>query len=257
MQIFNIGLASSFYALFLPGGSLSGGPIRWYKLSQPDKMPAQALVSIVFNRIVHITSLAAIGFLFWILDPSLKKSSGAGLILVGATTLLISFHFLTLSKRMSSFIEKVFERSHFIPSWVREKTKKIFSSARQTQSLSPKSWFSIWIFSFVGEAFGIYAFYLLSLALHMEINWIHWAWIRSVVILLTLLPLSIAGIGIREAGLVLLLTPFGIEATSAVAYSFLMFTLIVMMAGLGGLIEAKNFLFPDKSNPQIREVSES
>jgi len=255
MQIFNIGLSSNFYSLFLPGGSLSGGPIRWYKLSQVDNMPAQALVSMVYNRIVHITTITGVGFLFWILDPSLKKDNSAGWLLAAAAIILVAFHFLALGKHTSSFLETWLHRISFIPQWIREKIKKILNSARQTQNLSPKSWFSIWVFSALGDAFGICSFYLLALALGVELNLIHWGWIRSSVVLLTLLPISIAGLGIREGAFVILLGPFGIEPTSAVAYSFILFIQILVLAGLGGLIEAKTSLFPNHSKPRTDEAA--
>ena len=43
LQILGITFSTIFYGLFLPGGILTGGAIRWYKLSKPDNKPAEAL----------------------------------------------------------------------------------------------------------------------------------------------------------------------------------------------------------------------
>ncbi len=49
-KIFEINFITNFYGLFMPSG-LSGGIIKWYKFSKPDKKKIEAFTSIVFNRL--------------------------------------------------------------------------------------------------------------------------------------------------------------------------------------------------------------
>ena len=57
-----------------------------------------------------------------------------------------------------------------------------------------------------------------------------------------MLPLSFSGFGIREGGLILLLSPYGIPGAMAVALSFLLYLCRILVGVAGGLLEAKNVL---------------
>jgi uncharacterized membrane protein YbhN (UPF0104 family) len=54
--------------------------------------------------------------------------------------------------------------------------------------------------------------------------------------LLMLLPISVNGMGVREAGMVLFLAPLGIDAASAVTLAFLLFSVGAAVGLLGGLV---------------------
>jgi glycosyltransferase 2 family protein len=61
--------------------------------------------------------------------------------------------------------------------------------------------------------------------------------------LITMIPISISGLGVREGSLILLLKPYGIGNDDAVAFSFFIFTITVVMIGvIGGLFEGRRFL---------------
>jgi hypothetical protein len=62
------------------------------------------------------------------------------------------------------------------------------------------------------------------------------AWLRAILHLLFLLPLSVSGIGVRETALVILLAPFGISSAQAVAYAFLLMSAQLILAGIGSLL---------------------
>jgi hypothetical protein len=60
--------------------------------------------------------------------------------------------------------------------------------------------------------------------------------VAPLVALATLLPISVGGIGIREAGYALLLAPYGVSAGDAVALGLLQYGTFLVVAGLGGVI---------------------
>jgi len=64
-----------------------------------------------------------------------------------------------------------------------------------------------------------FRYYLLALALGINIGFISISIILSITVQVTLIPLSILGIGTRDAVLIGLLKPFGISGEEAVAYS--------------------------------------
>jgi hypothetical protein len=85
--------------------------------------------------------------------------------------------------------------------------------------------------------------YLLAVALNINIDFITIGWIRSVIIIFTTLPISFSGIGVREGGFMILLAPYGVPNEKSLALAFLVFATVLFLAVIGGLYEAKKFLF--------------
>jgi hypothetical protein len=83
---------------------------------------------------------------------------------------------------------------------------------------------------------GTLVFVLLSGAIDLGLSFADCAWLRALLHLLFLLPLSVSGIGVREGALVALLLPLGYSSVQAVAYSFLLMAGLLLMAGIGGLL---------------------
>jgi hypothetical protein len=77
----------------------------------------------------------------------------------------------------------------------------------------------------------------------MELAYLTIGWTRSAAVLVTVLPVSLAGLGLREGAFVLLLAPYAVAPADALAYSLLAFATTVLAVGLiGGAIEAFRLL---------------
>ncbi len=59
---------------------------------------------------------------------------------------------------------------------------------------------------------------------------------QPVIMLLNILPITVAGLGVREGAAILLLTHFGIAAPAAFASAFLLFLLNTALPGLAGML---------------------
>ena len=77
--------------------------------------------------------------------------------------------------------------------------------------------------SLVVQSAGVVHMGLIALAMGLDVSWSYLAVVVPLVALLTLLPVSINGMGLREVGLVALLGPVGVPAASAVTLSLLQF----------------------------------
>ena len=70
-------------------------------------------------------------------------------------------------------------------------------------------------------------------------------WMRSIAMLVAILPFSVSGLGLREGTLVALLGQRGVPADAALGYSLLVFGITVLSVALvGGVIEAIRWLRP-------------
>jgi uncharacterized membrane protein YbhN (UPF0104 family) len=77
--------------------------------------------------------------------------------------------------------------------------------------------------SVVVQVFGAVTGYLVGESLGLPVPPLYYGLIMPLVALLTLVPISLNGMGLREAGFVVLLAPLGIEAAEAVTFALLLF----------------------------------
>ena len=78
--------------------------------------------------------------------------------------------------------------------------------------------------------------WLIMIALHLSPSYTDVAFIMSIMSLSTIIPLSVAGFGTREATLVLLFSYYGLASETAISFSFMHFTAFFLWGGLIGLI---------------------
>ena len=93
------------------------------------------------------------------------------------------------------------------------------------------------------------SFLCFARSLDIELCFVHIGWIRSVVAVLMMRPISFAGLGLREGSLVLLLPPYGVAESDAVALSLLLFANNVAIKLLGGLVELRYALQHRTAHP--------
>ncbi|HET7078371.1 MAG TPA: lysylphosphatidylglycerol synthase domain-containing protein, partial [Chloroflexia bacterium] len=83
---------------------------------------------------------------------------------------------------------------------------------------------------------------LVCLALGIPLTFIQLLWIVAVVSLLQALPISIAGIGVREGAYIYLLQLQGVDGSRALALSLTLFALQIAMAIVGGTLQVRGLL---------------
>jgi hypothetical protein len=100
----------------------------------------------------------------------------------------------------------------------------------------------------IGQMIFFISYYMVSLYLKMEVNFLSFFFIIPIVIIVSNIPISIGGIGIRENTIFLLLSKFGVDPTRATFFSLLILFVIVATALLGGLTYVfKNIFFKTKT----------
>lgn len=252
-QLFEISLMTTFYGLFLPG-TLAGGAVRWHKISKVDNRPAESLTAIVYDRFISTLGLIMVGIIFWLFERQVQTNREMGLILFVAFIVFVASYILAFNGTVAAGLIKMNDAMLFIPEFVREKIKKILVSSTDYRKISKRKHIDIFILSILYDFCGILAIFLFSLSLDLPLTFVQLGWIRSIVLILSMLPISFAGIGVREGSMIFLLQAYGIESASAIALSFLIFSGNIVLALCGGLIELKNLLFSD-NNQKIESTN--
>ena len=167
-QIFKIDIATTFYRLFLPGGALSAGAIRFYKLSSFEKKRAETLAAIAVDRMISTIALCIVGLLFWFLyfpsDSNYIALSMSLLLLSG----LILFSFIIYFNQGVESAIKMLDVLKI--DYVVARIKKLFFALTRFRNLSSGSITIIFTVSIIMQIIGIGVYYLLAKSLGIEVS---------------------------------------------------------------------------------------
>lgn len=242
-QIFKINLITMFYGLFLPG-AIAGGAVRWYHLSSQDKRPAEALAAIILSRVLETSMLICLGFGFWLIDGEASEGIPMQfLMLLAVVSMLI--YLLSFSRRVHAVLFRLTDLK-MIPEWASSKIAKVLSALGSFEDLPRLQHVKILLLSVSYHVLGLASLYLLAVALQLDVDMSTLGWIRSVVAIAMLLPVSIAGLGVREAAFLTLLIPYGVASGDALALSLLVFARGLAFSLAGSFFEAKRLVFGQK-----------
>ena len=240
-QIVRIGFVTSFYSLFLPG-YLAAGVIRWHRMARQDKKPAQAFAIIVFTRLLSTIVTALVGLGCWLLDPTARRNLGFG---AGFGLLLLALcvvYWLFFTRGRAHWLAEWLVRRRWVPRLAADKVGKVLRSVDAFGSLSTAKLLSTLALLVGSELIGILSFYLISVAMHLGLAAVSIGWVRAYVTLITLLPISIMGLGVRDGSMVVMLRTYGVAPSLAVTYSVLLLTRTVVLGLLGGACELWNVM---------------
>jgi hypothetical protein len=112
-----------------------------------------------------------------------------------------------------------------------KKTLSILSNFKTSEKIL------IFLFPLLSQLAGVLAFILLLRALHIYIPPLSAFWIMGASAIIQMMPIHIAGFGVREASLVFFLSYFGVPGNVAIALSFGSLGIRLFQAAAGGIIE--------------------
>ncbi len=247
-RIFQINLITGFYQMFLPG-DLSGGAIRWYKLSDASNKSAEALASILFSRLVHTMVLVILGISLWTFDIQYQSHYLVALGLLSFLAMLVMVYASLFREDISFRLTQSLTRVNFpvIADIISNKIRKFLASTSRYHTLSQRTLFVIVGLSLFAHLISSLAWELFAISLGLNISFVAVCWVRAVALIVNMLPISVSGLGIREGTLIVLLQPYGIAGADAVALSMLLFGSTVFFGAIGGLLEARMLFLPSRS----------
>ena len=239
MDLLKLNYISVFYSLFVPGQS-SGELIKGLKLLKKEGSHQKAWVPIFIDKITNLLVMFVIGFVGIFYDERLRKNN----ILLLLVSLLTLCTFITT---IILFSEKTNKIVHFAKKGILKVLKlfKIKNDSVEVFSLSylehykknDKLIFETMFWSVLTKLPHLFAFYFLALSLKMNLTLIECSWLYVIIFLASILPISFAGLGVREGTILLSLSQLGISNSTSLSYSMLIFTNGIIIGLIGGLIE--------------------
>lgn len=251
-KVLIINLATRFYSLFLPGGNLTGAAIRVHRLGRDKNAYAPAAAAVTLDRIAATGGLCLTGGVFWLAE----QPAGAGAVMAVFVAVLCGLGLVVggLSGRIR------------LPNRARQRLSSLMAQWSDGDSVEGVLRISLQHtrgillaltgLSVLSHLLGVLAYYSLGAALGLTevLSFVTIGWVRSAVILATMIPITISGIALREGAVLLLLAAYGVASETALAFSLLVFTVTALAPGLvGGLLELRRTmtLARSRSDPGV------
>jgi len=218
-RLYSLYLVGSFFSTFMPG-LVGGDAVKIYYLYKETGEGAKALSSVFMDRYIGFCSLMLIGlaaypFGFKYIRGSWIEWALPLIVLCFALVSLVVFG-LRIGKRIQ----------------VVGKLHDYFHTYRKKYDVIVKAL----LLSFTLQLIIIFGIYLLSLGLGLKMPFSALLVFIPIITTVATVPISLAGIGLREAAAVLLFGTVGLEADSAMALSLAWFTMVAV-GGLAGLFQ--------------------
>ena len=240
-QLFMIGM---FFNLFMLG-STGGDVVKMFLTMREAKdNKAAALLSVFMDRVIGMLaliflSLSLLYFRYDLLDRAEGSSTLLNLLLwlLGAASITI----------LGMFAVSALGWVHYLPQWTPLRGRIVEVSA--ACHMYAKGWrLTIWALLISFPLFGMFftTFYCAARAFTDLLGVVDIFSVMPIVAVITAIPISVSGIGLRESLFVSLLAPFGVGAAIATLISVSGFLINTMGSLAGGII----FLFYRSSSDE-------
>jgi len=205
-------VVGAFSNTFLPTG-FGGDAVRAVLIARPGPPLVRALVSVLTDRASALATSVLLAWVAVVVEPQaipeqlvvvLAVVSGAG-ALAGALAVV-----LARRGRVASFLPEL------LRGWATAVLELLATYSRDRPLI-----LRLLIYGLVYQALVVLALWLLSEAIDAEISAAVLAVVTPLVLIATLLPISIAGFGVREGAFVALLGEVGVSSTEATLLSLL------------------------------------
>ena len=219
-------LIGMLYSLVLPG-QLAGEAVKAARLGARGAGLGHVGASVMIDRLTSLVGLGVVsGIGLWLSGHHGQTFRTLGWV-IGLVTL--AFIALLFVIRVPAVAAAATRRSYrFLDAWVE------FGGNRE---LVVKTFVLAIVFQF-GNVAIVSA---IAAALNVPVGFADMAWVVGVVSILTLVPISFGGVGVREAGFVGLLALIGVPAAQALSVS-LICSLIIVIGALAGLLVELSWL---------------
>lgn len=233
--ILAVNFITKFYGLFLPS-YLSGGAIRWYHFSRPDGRRAESLAAIVFNRQLEIAVMLALGLMFLGQGQIGNTSNWSGTLLSAVAPFVLLGHLLVLLRPLQDLMRRLVSSLN-LPNAIGSRVLKVLDAYATYGNHGLRFHGLLTTLCISRQLIGVVTLWIFANALHIGISPIDVGWVRSALDIALMFPISLGGIGVREASLAVLLGSLGVPSAAAIALGLLLLLRTLIFASLGGLIE--------------------
>lgn len=221
-----------FFSLFLPS-TIGGDLVRSIDLAAHTKKPKQIVATVILDRISGFVGLVLLTLAALLFGGRLVEDRGV-LISVSIITgiliaaLLVLFNPYVFTK-INSFLHR--PNSGKIRGAIKNVHQEMYIFRRHGKGLFYNVMLSVGV-----QLISPITFYIIALAIGVKISIVYFLVFLPIIGAIAMLPISIGGLGLRDATTIYFFAKAGVAANMSLAMSLLNFFYILVYACLGGLV---------------------
>jgi len=250
--LFGASAITALYSMFLPG--ILDAPVKWYILRQHTGKGSNVFSSMVYNQsimIVYISVSALVALIVTNPAGNWHLPVVCSAILAFLIVVCVLLFTPTVSPKLTIRLSHILKP---LPASFRERGFKILEQLSLFQTMPWSFHLKIILMNFMGVTVvgtAIYVFAAKAARIDVPIG--VFVWQCSVIFLLGRLPVFIADLGVREATLIGTLALYGVDSSSALLMSMIIFSNRILMALIGAAYQLRwSLRRPGKNEPNLR-----
>ena len=222
-----------FFNMLLP--TVWGGDVvRTYELAKYSERAADSIASVLVERTLDLVGLFVICWVSLAVF-GLKRFEGTNILpIISGLSMTVLFLVVLLFNRR--LMEKLISLGRIIKWWDTEaKLRGTYDSLLEL-ALYRRSLGTAFGVSLIYQFVGIISAFLISQALGLGVPFSFFLVVMPIIWVIMMIPISIAGLGVRESAFVFFFAQHGVPTESALLLSLLFFSLTLVLALVGGSI---------------------
>ena len=221
-----------FFSIFLPS-TIGGDLIRAADLAEHTKKAKEVIATVFLDRLSGYIGMVLVILPAILLGRDLVMdkivfSSVLAIIALLAVILLVLFN-NNIYSRITKFLSSPGSGK------IKETIKNMHQEIHVYRNHKRMIILNLFT-SFVIQLIGLVSVYFIGLSLGVKVNFIYFVIFLPIIGAITLLPIAIGGLGLREGLFVVYFAKAGVVKQLALAMSLLSFSVVVFYGAIGGLI---------------------
>lgn len=235
LALLRINFVARFYTLLLPRGAAAA--VRWHHYREGGSSQAASAL-LMFETLVSMMTLLASAALLLSFEESQRGPLARAILpltwvgLVGVGACLVPFLHSGSANLLDRTLKRLLPAEGRIPHFV----GKLMATVRAYPTLHPRRVLAIFLAGVAGYVLFVASAWVLLKGMGIPLDLATVAWIRSVTLLLALIPITVAGLGLREASFIALLGEYGVTSSEAFTFSMATFAIQLMLGAIGGVM---------------------
>ncbi len=231
---------TSFYSMVMPG-SLSTA-VKWYILKKDTGKGIHVFSGMIYNQLSEIVVMMLLGLTtLMVTNPTsilLPDVKNQWLLPVGCGILISAIIFVCLLVLDGRIAAKSIEWlrclvRHF-PVKIRQRSEEILEQIAIFHTVTFRFHLVVGLLTLAASFVGGVVIYMLSAkGANIAVPIGVFIWLPTVIYILGRIPITIANLGVREVTLVWVLAGYGVEKSSALLMSMLIFSVHIILAAIG------------------------
>ncbi len=229
-SLVRVNLSVRFYTMVLPRAAATA--VRWHRYQDAGSRSGAAAL-VVLEKFVQILTYACAALGFLLLERSqlfdefrVLTATFSTLILASGVAVLASF--TDRLDRIFAILRPVVRLPVVGP-----KLGSLADAIQQHRDVRAVDAGRLAVWGLLGYLFFVLSSYVVAQDIGLGVSFAALGWIRGLVFLGTLIPFTIAGIGIREAGFVAFLSLYEIERPVALGFALSLLAMQVIIGAIG------------------------